>query len=131
MCLVKEDAKECAQVLTVDAMRFRPNLVISGAEAYVEDDWTSVHIEKAQFSSLGGCSRCQMINIDQESGEAQKSKEPLATLASYRRVQGKILFGVLLRYDNPVSEDQEDNPVEEHWLEVGQMVCPSFSLGSP
>lgn len=116
----------------VDAMRFRPNLVISGAEAYAEDSWTTAHIGKARFTSLGGCNRCQMINIDQESGEAQKSKEPLATLASYRRVQGKILFGVLLRYENAVLEDAESSSHEEHWLQVGQEVLPSItSSGKP
>lgn len=34
----------------MDAMRFRPNVVISGAEAYAEDDWETVHVGKAQFS---------------------------------------------------------------------------------
>jgi uncharacterized protein YcbX len=35
--------------------------------------------------SMGGCNRCQMINQYQSSGQVIKSKEPLATLASYRR----------------------------------------------
>ncbi|KAL0912300.1 hypothetical protein M5K25_018264 [Dendrobium thyrsiflorum] len=128
---VQECVTEHGRPLIVDAMRFRPNLVISGAEAYVEDNWETVHIGKAQFSSLGGCNRCQMINIDQESGEVQKSKEPLATLASYRRVQGKILFGVLLRYEHSVSGDVEDSSdEEEHWLEVGQKVYSSLIISS-
>ncbi|XP_020599360.1 molybdenum cofactor sulfurase isoform X2 [Phalaenopsis equestris] len=128
------NAKECViengGSLIVDAMRFRPNLVISGAEAYAEDNWGTIHVRKAKFSSLGGCNRCQMINIDQESGEIQKSKEPLATLASYRRVQGKILFGVLLRYENQMPEDAENGTEEEHWLEVGQKVHPSLVISS-
>ncbi|KAJ0043290.1 hypothetical protein Pint_17724 [Pistacia integerrima] len=49
--------------------------------------------------SLGGCNRCQMINFVHKDGQVQKSNEPLATLASYRRVKGKILFGILLKYD--------------------------------
>jgi hypothetical protein len=35
--------------------------------------------------SMGGCNRCQMVNLYQNSGQVVKSKEPLATLASYRR----------------------------------------------
>lgn len=39
------------------------------------------------MQSMGGCNRCQMINLYQSSGQVIKSKEPLATLASYRRKQ--------------------------------------------
>ncbi|XP_072962206.1 molybdenum cofactor sulfurase isoform X2 [Typha angustifolia] len=112
------------QPLLVDAMRFRPNLVISGSKPYAEDTWRSLQIGKAHFTALGGCNRCQMINLDQQSGQLQKSKEPLATLASYRRQQGKILFGILLRYDN--GNRNADNEIgEEIWLQVGQKVYPS------
>lgn len=109
----------------VDAMRFRPNLVISGAEPFAEDNWKTLHIAKENFVSLGGCNRCQMINIDQETGQMLNSREPLATLASYRRVQGKILFGVLLRYENANKEKAEGRSDEERWLKVGQEVYPS------
>ncbi|XP_074573005.1 molybdenum cofactor sulfurase isoform X1 [Curcuma longa] len=118
------DSAQSAQTVPINAMRFRPNLVISRAEPYAEDTWRSLYIGKAQFSSLGGCSRCQMINIDQQSGQLHRSKEPLATLASYRRVQGKILFGILLRYEAKDS-DGEQNSGAETWLEVGQEVYAS------
>lgn len=39
----------------------------------------------AHVQSMGGCNRCQMINLYHNSGQVIKSKEPLATLASYRR----------------------------------------------
>lgn len=39
------------------------------------------------LQSLGGCNRCQMINMTSSSGEVHRSNEPLATLASYRRVK--------------------------------------------
>lgn len=38
--------------------------------------------------------------------------------------QGKILFGILLRYEDSVKEG-EDEIVEEKWLQVGQGVYPS------
>lgn len=54
----------------------------------VEKYWTLLSYRcVAPFQSLGGCNRCQMINLDQQSGQVRKLKEPLATLASYRRVQ--------------------------------------------
>lgn len=116
------------QPMPVDAMRFRPNLVISGAEPYAEDRWRSLHIGKAHFISLGGCNRCQMINLDQQDGQVHKSKEPLATLASYRRVQGKIMFGILLRYENIITENGEEESYDaEKWLQMGQEVYPSMS----
>ncbi|CAH8381281.1 unnamed protein product [Eruca vesicaria subsp. sativa] len=96
--------------------RFRPNLVLSGGEPYAEDKWTTLKIGDSNFTSLGGCNRCQMINISNESGQVKKSNEPLTTLASYRRVKGKILFGTLLRYEH-------DTKVES-WIRAGEEVNP-------
>lgn len=122
----QKDNSGFGQPMLIDAMRFRPNLVISGANPYIEDSWKSLQIGKARFISLGGCNRCQMINLDQQSGQVRKLKEPLVTLASYRRVQGKILFGILLRYEDSCMEDGEENNDEERWLQVGQKVYPSL-----
>ncbi|XP_026666305.2 molybdenum cofactor sulfurase isoform X3 [Phoenix dactylifera] len=123
---MQKDYSGSGQPVLVDAMRFRPNLIISGAKPYVEDSWRSLQIGEAHFTSLGGCNRCQMINLDQQSGQVRKLKEPLATLASYRRVQGKILFGVLLRYEDCIMEDGEEKNGKERWLQVGQEVYPSI-----
>ncbi|KAL2495750.1 Molybdenum cofactor sulfurase [Forsythia ovata] len=71
----------------VTPMRFRPNLVMSGGEPYTEDGWRNLKIGDKYFTSLGGCNRCQMINMTSRSGEVQRSNEPLATLASYKRVK--------------------------------------------
>ncbi|KAL9226061.1 hypothetical protein vseg_001913 [Gypsophila vaccaria] len=104
----------------VSGMRFRPNLVISGGDPYNEDLWSGVTIGSKYFSSLGGCNRCQMINFVHQSGNVQKTNEPLATLASYRRVKGRILFGILLRYENDAMEDKE----LDSWVQVGFDVHP-------
>nr|CAB3471132.1 unnamed protein product [Digitaria exilis] len=111
------------QQVFVDAMRFRPNIVVSGSTPYNEDNWRRLNIGEAYFTSMGGCNRCQMINLSQSSGQVIKSKEPLATLASYRRQKGKILFGVLLNYEDVM--DEEDDTVVERWIKVGQEVYPS------
>ncbi|XP_057461598.1 molybdenum cofactor sulfurase isoform X2 [Actinidia eriantha] len=107
--------------IQVNPMRFRPNLVISGGTPYAEDQWRSLKIGNKSFLSLGGCNRCQMINLNPQEGEMRKSREPLATLASYRRVKGKICFGILLRDDNSNEVGQDTNS----WLLVGQEVHPN------
>ncbi|KAK1278935.1 Molybdenum cofactor sulfurase [Acorus gramineus] len=91
------------QNIHVDAMRFRPNLIISGAEPYEEDSWRRLTIGGAYFTSLGGCNRCEMINLDFQSGEVRKSKEPLATLASFRRVK-VITASDMLMSDNDIAD---------------------------
>lgn len=71
--------------------RFRPNLVVSGAEAFEEDEWEKIKIGDAEFKISKPCARCVMTTIDQQT--AQKGKEPLKTLATYRLEDKKILFG--------------------------------------
>ncbi|GAB2223609.1 hypothetical protein Droror1_Dr00017750 [Drosera rotundifolia] len=105
-------------LLQVSATRFRPNLVISGGKPYDEDEWTRIRIGNNAFTSLGGCNRCQMINFDHQGGQVLKSNEPLATLASYRRAKGRILFGILLRRDISNASSQEF----QSWLHVGKQV---------
>lgn len=43
------------------------------------------------FSAVKPCARCVLITVDQESGI--KSQEPLKTLATYRTLNKKIMFG--------------------------------------
>ncbi|KAK7317272.1 hypothetical protein RJT34_01353 [Clitoria ternatea] len=107
-------------LVQVNASRFRPNLMVSGGRPYAEDAWKYIRIGDTYFSSLGGCNRCQMINLTLNAGQVQKSNEPLATLASYRRIKGKILFGILLKYASLDREQQQG----ESWLHVGQDVHP-------
>ena len=82
---------------------FRANVVLAespllspGQERpWAEDDWSSMRVGGADgpsFAFLGGCRRCQMVCVDQES--AEKNGEPFVTLAKTRRVDGRVLFGV-------------------------------------
>lgn len=63
--------------------RFRPNLVVAGADAFAEDDWKSVRIGDAEFRSTKLCERCVITTVDQTRGEFE-GKDPLKTLATYR-----------------------------------------------
>lgn len=72
--------------------RFRPNIVVRGAEAYAEDGWRQLRIGEGTFHVVKPCSRCAVTQVDQETGA--QGKEPLRTLASYRLTPAKqVLFG--------------------------------------
>lgn len=71
--------------------RFRPNLVIDGTEAFAEDDWREIRIGELRFRVVKGCARCAVVTTDQQTGT--RAKEPLRTLATYRKRNGKTLFG--------------------------------------
>lgn len=80
--------------------RFRPNLVISGAAAFAEDNWKKIRIGSTVFHVVKPCSRCVMTTVEQKTG-VKDGKEPLKTLAKYRTRNGKILFGQNLIAENP------------------------------
>jgi uncharacterized protein YcbX len=75
----------------IDMSRFRPNFVIAGTLPFQEDNWTHIRIGNIHFAVAKPCERCVVINVDQTTGV--RSAEPLKTLASYRKVNRKILFG--------------------------------------
>lgn len=71
--------------------RFRPNLVVRGAGAHAEDGWRRVLIGDVAFDVVKPCARCVITTTDQET--LARTKEPLRTLATYRKRGGKVLFG--------------------------------------
>lgn len=60
-----------------------------------ELEWRRIRVGRVPFRVQGPCTRCQMICIDQASGE--KTAEPLRTIA--RVFGGKMRFGVYVEYD--------------------------------
>ena len=77
--------------------RFRPNFVFSGGEPYEEDSWVKIKIGDIVFEAVKPCSRCTTTTIDQDS--AEKNEEPLKTLAGYRMVNNKVMFGMNLIHE--------------------------------
>lgn len=71
--------------------RFRPNFVFTGGEAHEEDSWRNFKIGNNRFVGVKPCSRCVLTTIDQQTAIA--GKEPLTTLSTYRKQNGKIYFG--------------------------------------
>lgn len=76
----------------VEMRRFRPNFVFEGGLPYEEESWKRFSIGAVDFLGVKPCARCVLTTVNPEKGEID-SKEPLRTLASYRKVGNKILFG--------------------------------------
>jgi len=94
------------------AKRFRANIVIAHPDrqnhtasphqdrgVHIEDNWKTVSLslpdQNFDFSVEGDCPRCTMVDYDPETG--QKKGKTLRALASYRRKNGHIVFGIFLR----------------------------------
>ena len=71
--------------------RFRPNIVVSGCDAFAEDHWAAVKIGDLDFDVAKPCSRCVIPSINPET--AEKNPEAIRQLASYRRKAGNVYFG--------------------------------------
>jgi uncharacterized protein YcbX len=71
--------------------RFRPNIVLAGGDAHVEDALARFSAGTVTFVGAGLCVRCAMPTIDQDT--ADQASEPLRTLATYRATADGVVFG--------------------------------------
>ena len=72
--------------------RFRPNIVVSGCEAFEEDSWASIQVNGINFDIAESCARCSIPTIDQSTG--QVDREIMTKLGEFRRADDrKIYFG--------------------------------------
>jgi uncharacterized protein YcbX len=71
--------------------RFRPNLVIAGGAPFTEDELGHFRIGGIHFEVVKPCDRCAITTTDQTT--AERGKEPLRTLATYRRRGSEVFFG--------------------------------------
>jgi MOSC domain-containing protein len=78
--------------------RFRPNIVVSGTVPFEEDGWRSIKTGDVQMHVVKPCARCVITTTDQQT--AQRSKEPLTTLAKFRTQNKKIMFGQNVIHQN-------------------------------
>jgi uncharacterized protein YcbX len=72
--------------------RFRPNIVVEGGEPFAEEQAKTVRVGNVVLRTPKRCARCQVITVDQAT--AQTSKEPLRTLASYRKEANNVYFAM-------------------------------------
>ncbi len=82
----------------VPMARFRPNVVVGGAEAWAEDEIATLQVGEVVFDLVKPCQRCIMTTTDQERGEVV-GDEPLRTLATFRRSRDRRTAGVLFGWN--------------------------------
>jgi uncharacterized protein YcbX len=88
-----------ARPVTMD--RFRPNFVVRGAEAWAEDGWRQLRCGDLLLDVVKPCTRCPITTTDQSTGEIPEPGEPLATLATFRRWEGSVIFAQNVIHRSP------------------------------
>lgn len=75
--------------------RFRPNVVIGGCpQPHDEDAFGHFDLGLLPCTAVKPCVRCKITTVDQQT--AEMGKEPLQTLAAYRRSAKGVTFGMNL-----------------------------------
>lgn len=75
----------------VSMTRFRPNIVLSGVDAFAEDSWGNIQVGGINLRVVKPCSRCSIPSVDPLTG--LRSAEPVKTLRQYRMRDSKVFFG--------------------------------------
>ncbi len=82
----------CSTPVAMDQMR--PNLVVSGCDAYAEDSWKRIRIGTLELELVSPCSRCVLTTVDPVTATRHPLKEPFSILKKYRRgSDGQVYFG--------------------------------------
>lgn len=100
---------------TVD--RFRGNIIIDTDVPFEELGYTQLRIGDAHFKVDGPCQRCDMICINQRTGE--RSPETLTTIA--RMQSGKMRFGIYITR----LQDELETKQEQQQLICGDVIVVS------
>jgi uncharacterized protein len=93
--------------------RFRPNIVVAGGRPYGEDELTRFRAGSVTLHAAGACTRCIITTTDQSTGE--RGKEPLRTLAKYRRDirdPSDVIFGQNLVNESKHGEIRVGDSIE-------------------
>jgi hypothetical protein len=93
--------------------RFRPNFVFTGGEPHIEDRFGDFNLGDNLFSAANQCARCVLTTIDQQTGV--KGQEPLRTLAGYRTVNKKVMFGQNLLHQGTGAIRVGDELIVKSW----------------
>jgi uncharacterized protein YcbX len=67
--------------------RFRPNIVVTGTQAFEEDKWKVIAIGEQLFAIVKACPRCKQSCTDQETGKVHS--EPVETMKKFRALGDK------------------------------------------
>ena len=80
---LEELNKHIAPEKQVNMARFRPNIILDGLEPFEEESVKSLRIGDVELEMVKPCTRCQVPNVNQETGEVAND-EPGATLRKLR-----------------------------------------------
>lgn len=95
-------AAEGREPPAVSVEHFRPNIVVAGGPAHMEDQWQAILFGSMRLLCKGPCGRCSMVNIDPKTGAIDA--RTLQTLSGYRRDHARIFFGQFFGYDERSQE---------------------------
>lgn len=69
----------------VSALQFRCNILVTGPEAYAEDDWKMITIGDYKYHVCCRTTRCQVPNVNQITGDKDKA-EPQKAMRKFRQI---------------------------------------------
>lgn len=82
-------SKELGRELSVE--RFRPNIVVSGCEAFAEDTWEKIVINGIELDIVKPCSRCVIPTLDLNTSE--KQPDVMQVMLKHRKQGKKVMMG--------------------------------------
>lgn len=82
-------ALEAQLAFDLDVLRFRPNIVVSGCEAFAEDQWKTISINGIEFDVVKPCSRCVIPTLNPTT--AEKQPEVMKLMLKTRK-QGNAVY---------------------------------------
>ncbi|MCB1955301.1 MAG: MOSC domain-containing protein [Rhodocyclaceae bacterium] len=78
----------------IEMTQFRPNIVVSGALPWAEDDWQEIRIGGLSFVLHSPCERCKFITLPPRSESFHPLQQPLRTLIAHHSDANRTpLFG--------------------------------------
>lgn len=87
-------ALNAALNIPVPMGRFRPSVVVAGAEAWSEAEWTTIVLGRVIADAVKPCARCVVTTTDQFTGARAADQEPLRTISRLRTIPGiGAIFG--------------------------------------
>ncbi|KAK8106069.1 hypothetical protein PG999_009428 [Apiospora kogelbergensis] len=116
-----------AGIKKLDVLRFRPNIILSGAPAYEEETWKKICLSSGtsglynpvRFHIACRTTRCKLPNVDPADGTRHAS-EPDRTLRKVRNVdEGAPLKGCLGMQSIPLFDKGLSGDDLETWIGVG------------
>ncbi|MFY0639534.1 MAG: MOSC domain-containing protein [Bermanella sp.] len=75
----------------LEAERFRANIVVSGCEAFEEDQWKKIKIKGIEFELVKPCSRCVIPTLDLNT--SQKQPDVMQVMLKHRKQGKHVMMG--------------------------------------